>query len=208
MTICRRLTRWRSSKRFCTRGWPVASTAAKISAPLARAAFVRSMRRVASSVAVVTTDGSAGCHGATVSAFSSVSADPPMILVCLLSGSRIAEAVAANGNLCINVLPQDRPDLANRFAGRDDHLVDDRFSGVDYYGVRGAAPEIDGATIFSGLVDQIIPAGSHSIVICHVQSVRDGCAAPLAYLDGSYHRVVPHIVPTDTSGHGVGNTAP
>lgn len=186
----------------------MASTAPNRSAPLDRAAFVRSMRRVASSVAVVTTDGSAGCHGATVSAFSSVSADPPMILVCLLSGSRIAEAVAANGNLCINVLPQDRPDLANRFAGRDDHLVQDRFSGVDYYGVRGAAPQIDGATIFSGLVDQIIPAGSHSIVICHVQSVRDGCAAPLAYLDGSYHCVVPQAIPAGVAGQNAGGTAP
>ena len=186
----------------------MARTAPSASPPVARAAFVRTMRRVASSVAVVTTDGSAGCHGATVSAFSSVSADPPMILVCLLSGSRIAEAVAANGNLCINVLPQDRPDLANRFAGRDDHLVQDRFSGVDYYGVRGVAPELDGATIFSGLVDQIIPAGSHSIVICHVQSVRDGCAAPLAYLDGSYHRVVPQMVPAESSGSCNGKTAP
>ena len=176
-------------------------------APLARDAFVATMRRVASSVAVVTTDGSAGCHGATVSAFSSVSADPPMILVCLRSGSRIAEAVALNGNLCINVLPQDRHDLANRFAGRDDHLVADRFSGVEYFGLRGDAPQIDGATIFSGLVDQIIPAGSHSIVICHVQTVRDGCAAPLAYLDGNYHRVVPHMVSPDALGHCAGKSA-
>ena len=175
-------------------------------APLARDAFVRSMRRVASSVAVVTTDGPAGCHGATVSAFSSVSADPPMVLVCLLSGSRIAEAVAANGNLCVNVLPQDRHDLANRFAGRDDHLVDDRFSGVEYYGVRGAAPEIDGATIFSGSVERIVPAGSHCIVICQVQSVRDGSAAPLTYLDGNYHCVVPQDTPARSARNFPGKT--
>ncbi len=176
------------------------------STALARDSFVRTMRRVASSVAVVTTDGSAGCHGATVSAFSSVSADPPMILVCLRSGSRIAEAVAVNGNLCINVLPQDRPDLANRFSGQDDHLVTDRFSGVEYFGARGAAPEIDGATIFSGLVEQIVPAGSHSIVICQVQTVRDGFAAPLAYLDGNYHCVVPHVIPEGGVRHPSGKT--
>ena len=173
----------------------MASITPSRSAALARDAFVRTMRRVASSVVVVTTDGTAGCHGATVSAFSSVSADPPMILVCLRSGSRIAEAVAANRNLCVNVLPQHRHDLANRFAGREDHLVEDRFSGVEYYGVRGAAPQIDGATIFSGLVEQIVPAGSHSIFICQVQSVRDGCAAPLTYLDGTYHCVVPQVTP-------------
>ena len=169
------------------------STPNNVSLSLARDAFVRSMRRVASSVAVVATDGPAGCHGATVSAFSSVSADPPMILVCLRTSSRIAEAVAANGNLCVNVLPQDRPDLANRFAGRDDHLVEDRFSGVDYFEVEGAAPEIEGATIFSGSVAQIVAAGSHSIFICNVISVREGAAAPLTYLDGNYHSVVPHV---------------
>ena len=174
--------------------------------PLARDAFVRTMRRVASSVVVVTTDGSAGCHGATVSAFSSVSADPPTILVCLRSDSRIAEAVATNRNLCVNVLPQDRHDLANRFAGRDDHLVEDRFSGVDYYGVRGAAPQIDGATIFSGLVEQIVAAGSHSIFICQVQSVRDGEAAPLTYLDGGYHCVVPYVIADGTADHRQGKT--
>ena len=172
------------------------STSGTAPTPLARDAFVRTMRRVASSVAVVATDGPGGCHGATVSAFSSVSADPPMILVCLRSGSRIAEAVAVNGKLCVNVLPQDRHDLANRFAGRDDHLVEDRFSGVDYFGVQGAAPEIEGATIFSGSVEQIVPAGSHSIFICQVRNVREGTAAPLTYLDGSYHCVVPHVTET------------
>jgi flavin reductase (DIM6/NTAB) family NADH-FMN oxidoreductase RutF len=182
------------------------STTRTAPTPLARDAFVRTMRRVASSVAVVATDGPAGCHGATVSAFSSVSADPPMILVCLRSGSRIAEAVATNGNLCVNVLPQNRHDLANRFAGRDDHLVEDRFSGVDYFGAQGAAPEIDGATIFSGSVEQIVPAGSHSIFICEVQSVREGSAAPLAYLDGNYHSVVPQVIPTRSEKNRLGKT--
>ena len=165
-----------------------------------RDAFVRAMRRVANSVAVVTTDGTAGRHGATVSAFSSVSADPPMVLVCLRSGSRIAEAIAVNGKLCVNVLPHDRPDLANRFAGRDDHLRGDRFQDVELMDVAGAAPQIDGATVFAGVVDQAVAAGSHSIFICRVQSVRQGPAAPLAYFDGSYHNVVPQVtMPQNTA---------
>jgi flavin reductase (DIM6/NTAB) family NADH-FMN oxidoreductase RutF len=158
-----------------------------------RDAFVRAMRRVANSVAVVTTDGTAGRHGATVSAFSSVSADPPMVLVCLRSGSRIAEAIAANGTLCVNVLPHDRSDLANRFAGRDDHVTGDRFQGVDLMDAAGAVPQIDGATVFAGVIDQAVAAGSHSIFICRVQRVCPGLAAPLAYLDGAYHNVVPQV---------------
>jgi len=158
-----------------------------------RDGFLRAMRRVANSVTVVTTDGSAGCHGATVSAFSSASADPPMVLVCLRSGSRIAEAVAANGVVCINVLPRDRQDLANRFAGRDDHRVADRFEGVEVEAIPGAAPEIVTATVFSGFVDQTVTAGSHLVFICRVNKVRQGGAAPLAYLDGAYHDVAPQI---------------
>ena len=180
------------------------STSGTAPTPLAREAFVRAMRRVASSVAVVATDGPAGCHGATVSAFSSVSADPPMILVCLRSGSRIAEAVTTNGKLCVNVLPQDRHDLANRFAGRDDHLGEDRFSGINYFAVEGAAPEIEGATVFSGAVGQIVAAGSHSIFICNVLSVREGAAAPLAYLDGNYHSVVPQATLTHSENNRLG----
>ena len=158
-----------------------------------RSAFVLAMRRVANSVAVVTTSGRAGCHGATVSAFSSVSADPPMVLVCLRSGSRIAEAVAANGVVCMNVLPQDRQDLANRFAGRDDHRVADRFDGIEVEAIPGAAPELVAATIFSGVVGQTVTAGSHSVFICRVNKVRQGGGAPLAYLDGTCHDVVPQI---------------
>lgn len=158
-----------------------------------RSAFVLAMRGVANSVAVVTTSGRAGCHGATVSSFSSVSADPPMVLVCLRSGSRIAEGVARNGAVCINVLPQDRQDLANRFAGRDDHWIADRFEGVEVEAVPGAAPEIVTATVFSGFVDHTVTAGSHLVFICQVNRVRQGGAAPLAYLDGAYHDGVPQI---------------
>ena len=160
-----------------------------------RNAFLQAMRRVANSVAVVTTDGAAGCHGATVSAFSSVSADPPMILVCLRSGSRIAQAVATNGALCVNVLAEDRTDLANRFAGIDDQLIADRFDGINVLHAPGGAPEIEGATRFAGTVEQAVAAGSHSIFICRVECVRQSAAAPLTYLNGAYHRVLPQTAP-------------
>ena len=156
-----------------------------------REAFIGAMRRVATSVTVVTTDGPGGRHGATVSAFSSVSADPPTILVCLKSESRIARAVAVNGTLCVNVLPQGGANIARRFAGFDDALVDDRFDGIDTYGRRGLPPAIDGATIFCCSLKQNIVAGSHLILVGEVEEVRDGMNEPLTYMAGAYHRVVP-----------------
>lgn len=150
--------------------------------------FISAMRQVAASVTVVTTDGDAGRCGATVSAFSSVSADPPTVLVCLYAESRIAAKVTENRRFCVNVLPEDSAEIADRFAGRHDSWVDDRFDGID---CRDAgAPHITGATGFQCDVQQAVRSGSHLIVIGHVRDVQDGDSAPLTYRDGAYHRVV------------------
>lgn len=162
---------------------------------VARDRFIAAMRQVASSVTVVTTDGSAGRHGATVSAFSSVSADPPTVLVCLLAESRIAQAVTGNGSFCVNVLAEQDAEIADRFAGRHDQWVGDRFSGIDCYGAPGTAPQIDGATAFRCDLQQTLRSGSHLIVLGHVRDVLASNARPLAYRDGCYHRVLPHTTP-------------
>lgn len=153
--------------------------------------FIAAMRLVASCVTVVTTDGVAGRHGATVSAFSSVSADPPTVLVCLLAQSRIAKAVTENGQFCVNVLSEKHSEIADRFAGRHDTQVKDRFSGIDCYGAPDVSPQIDGATGFRCALQQSVRSGSHLIVLGHVRDVFIGSAWPLTYRDGSYHRVMP-----------------
>ncbi len=163
---------------------------------VSREEFIMAMRGVAASVTVVTTDGSAGRLGATVSAFSSVSADPPTVLVCLRAGSRIAKAVAENGRFCVNVLPENSDAIADRFAGMHDHQVADRFIGIPCRGDAGVAPEIEGATTFSCAVDQIVTAGSHLVVFGLVGDVHNGGIEPLTYLDGAYHRVTPKTTQT------------
>jgi len=156
-----------------------------------RETFIAAMRQVAASVTVVTTDGRAGRHGATVSAFSSVSADPPTVLICLFAQSRIAKAVTENGVFCVNVLSETDAEIADRFAGRHDQRVGDRFSGIDCYGAPGTAPQLDGAAAFRCDLQQTIRAGSHLIVLGHVRDVIAGTSRPLTYSDGRYHRVLP-----------------
>lgn len=156
--------------------------------------FISAMRRVASSVTVVTTDGAMGRQGATVSAFASVSADPPTVLVCLFARSRTAEAVQGNGRFCVNVLRENCTAIADRFAGRHDTALQDRFEGLDCFGAPGQAPMIAAATAFRCDVQQTVLSGSHLIVIGHVRDVWDGDDRPLAWREGSYHRVVPHQI--------------
>ena len=154
-----------------------------------RSAFIKAMRHVASSVTVVTTDGPAGRHGATVSAFCSVSADPPTVLVCLNAASRIAGLVSGNQKFCINILPQCADHIADRFAGMHDNLVGDRFDGIEVEGF--AEPRIAGATILSCELDQLVASGSHKICIARVVEVTRGEKQPLTYFDGAYHQVKP-----------------
>lgn len=159
-----------------------------------RDAFIRGMRAVASSVTVVTTDGPAGRYGATVSAFCSVSADPPSALVCLKADSRIAGSVSTNSVFCVNVLPQSRQDIAERFAGCHDDRVPDRFSGIECITASGGMPIIAGATAFSCVLQETVAFGSHRIFIGHVIDLREGATEPLTYLNGAYHRVVPQTI--------------
>jgi flavin reductase (DIM6/NTAB) family NADH-FMN oxidoreductase RutF len=163
---------------------------------VARSDFITAMRRVASSVTVVTTDGTAGRHGATVSAFSSVSADPPTVLVCLHAKSRIAAAVEGNGRFCVNVLPDHSDSIADRFAGAHDREIADRFTGIPCQGAKGMPPQIEGATSFACTVDNVVQSGSHLVVFGRVEAVGQGGREPLTYLDGAYHRVTPKTVQT------------
>ncbi len=152
--------------------------------------FITAMRNVATSVTVVTTDGPAGCTGATVSAFSSVSADPPTVLVCLFAESRTAKTVLENKAFCVNVLAEDAHEIADRFAGRHDNSIRDRFSGISHDNPTGLGPVIDGATAFACELDHVVQSGSHLVVFGQVRSVSTGKARPLAYRDGNYQRVI------------------
>lgn len=69
-----------------------------------RQSFVEAMSRTTAAVTIVTTDGIAGRFGQTVSAATSVTADPPVLLVCLFTRTPVAEAVYANGCFAVNVL--------------------------------------------------------------------------------------------------------
>ena len=152
-----------------------------------RSAFIRAMRRVASSVSVVTTNGPSGRHGATVSAFCSVSADPPTALVCLNAQSQIARLVMANGSFNINILPQHARHIADRFVGAHDCAVSDRFDGIDIEPAE--VPAISGATVLSCELDQSVCSGSHQVLIGKVIAASNGPGQPLTYLDGAYHQV-------------------
>jgi flavin reductase len=155
-----------------------------------RESFIEAMRQVASTVTVVTTDGPAGQAGATVSAFTSLSADPPSVLVCLKADSRIAQAVKDNGVFCVNILPEDAVDVARAFAGAFDDKLSSRFDGLDVAATE-FGPILPRATAFTCSLNHRHVHGSHAICIGDVTGISNAGERPLTYMSGAFHRVGP-----------------
>ena len=159
---------------------------------VARDTFINAMRRVPSNVTVVTTEGCTGRHGATVSAFCSVSADPPSVLVCLNASSRISRLVTHNRKFCVNILTENQTDVAEQFAGHLDEVLTDRFCGLDcLFSGTTSLPVIKGSTAFECELHHVLDFASHRIFIGHPVCVHTGSNRPLAYLNGAYQRMVP-----------------
>jgi flavin reductase (DIM6/NTAB) family NADH-FMN oxidoreductase RutF len=145
--------------------------------------FRQLMGHFASGVTVVTTAGEGERQGMTVSAFSSLSLDPPLVLICVERTVRIHAALEANGKFGVNILADDQEELSRRFASR----VDDRFSGVGVTDGSLGVPLLTGAlaVIECRIVDRL-PGGDHTIFVGEVVdgSVREG--DPLLYFRGGY----------------------
>lgn len=147
----------------------------------------RTMGGFATGVAVVTTQCDAVPHGMTVNSLTSVSLDPPLLLVCLTIGSRTAHAVQRRGAFVVNFLSERQEDLATRFARPGgDHFVGIALERTDL-GLP-ALPRTLGRVECD--VDAMHPAGDHIVVIGRVRSCayRDG--SPLVFYRGRYHRLL------------------
>ncbi len=90
--------------------------------------FLTAMSGAVTQVSVVTTNGTAGRFGVTVSAFTSVSADPPLVLVCINRRSPVVKAIEENGCFCVNLLDDRQSTVADCFSGRSDPLTAYDFS--------------------------------------------------------------------------------
>ena len=94
--------------------------------------FISSMSRAVNGVSIVTTNGPQGRFGLTVSSMTSVSATPPMLLVCINRDAVPHDAIRANGRFTINVLGEGQQAVANQFAGRTDNDAQWRTSTVSW----------------------------------------------------------------------------
>ena len=150
------------------------------------------MRGAVTPVSIVTTKGAAGEFGLTVSAISSVSADPPLVLMCINRRNAIEAAVKSNGVFCLNLLAQTQAALAESFAGRSKTLPNYDFSSAEWKGgVTGSRCLMGAVASFDCQVESITEAGTHSVFIGRVMHIETDSAAPLAYQNRMFGRIMP-----------------
>jgi flavin reductase len=156
--------------------------------------FITAMGQVATGVTVVSTDGAGGRFAQTVSAMCSVSADPPLVLICLHGRSPANEAIVTNGVFCVNVLATQHDHVADTFAGRPWPGKEPwDFTCGHWASARSGAPRIhDAIASFDCSVHDVVDAGTHKVYIGRVSHIEAMDGTPLIYSDRLYHRLIAH----------------
>jgi flavin reductase (DIM6/NTAB) family NADH-FMN oxidoreductase RutF len=127
-----------------------------------------------------------GLKGLTVSAFTSVSVDPPLVLISISKGSAIHDAFVRAKRFAVNFLSCSQESIADRFAGKLG--VKERFDGVEFTeGVTGS-PVINGVrAVIECTTWKVYDGGDHSIQVGEVVRARKlSDIAPLVYYDQQY----------------------
>jgi flavin reductase len=154
-----------------------------------RSDFRSAMSQAVTGVNIVTTDGPEGRYGLTVSAVSSVSAQPPMLLVCVNRKSVACSAIEANGSFAINVLATGQQFAAETFSGSDAHGDAYTFNDEDWTTAVTKSPVLKCAVAtFDCKIETVIPSATHTIFIGRVQATRAHSGTPLLYTSRSYGR--------------------
>jgi flavin reductase (DIM6/NTAB) family NADH-FMN oxidoreductase RutF len=121
--------------------------------------------------------------GITVSSFTSVSLDPPLVLVCIHERSRVLDELLKTGRFGLNILAAHQEELSVRFAGP----VPDKFEGLTWHRGSTGVPLLSGvlATLECS-VERTVGCGDHQILIGNVLAVSKREGHPLIRYSSAY----------------------
>jgi flavin reductase (DIM6/NTAB) family NADH-FMN oxidoreductase RutF len=154
-------------------------------------AAMRTMRGLfASGVTVATTTNGGRLHGVTVSAFTAVSLDPPLVLISLANETTSRDLIAESGLFAVNILSDDQEFLSERFAARAP-IVNEAFEGVPYHIEATGAPILDDSLAwYDCRVIATHEGGDHTLFIGQVEAIGlDESRKPLLYFANRYARL-------------------
>ncbi|APZ50560.1 flavin reductase family protein [Salipiger abyssi] len=149
--------------------------------------FLKAMGAFPSGVTIVTTtDADGQWRGFTASAFCSVSADPPLVLVCLADSADCHAAFQAAGRWNIHIVDAAHTELAMRFARRGA----EKFAGDDFVADAHGIPQLRDAFVTLHCARHACyPGGDHSILVGQVGAAEITDSAPVYYYRRGFHPV-------------------
>ena len=148
------------------------------------------MRAWTSGITLVTASWEGERHGMTVSSFTSISLDPPLVIISLQTASRTHDVVAKAGAFGVTILAADQQGLSERFSNRQT-TMGERLDGLDTETLVTGAPFLRGGLAYLDCrVSQSIPCGMNTLFVGEVVAMSaDDHQGPLVYHDRSYHRL-------------------
>lgn len=146
--------------------------------------FRRALGSFLTGVTIVTTIGPEGePRGFTANSFTSVSLDPPLVLVCIAHKALGHPVFATSKSFAINILNESQKAASGIFASK----AADKFASVDWRPGQTGSPVLDGSVAcFDCDMERLVDAGDHSILIGRVRDFQHNAAQPLGYCRGAY----------------------
>lgn len=132
---------------------------------------------------MTTTSADGSDEGMTVSAFCSVSLEPPLVLICIEKNASAYEALTNAPQFVVNVLSAEQEQIARRFS-----IVDiDRFEGVGFSRSRNGIAVLDDVlAVIECKRVALHDAGDHTIIVGEIEAGRTENGTPLLYYRGGY----------------------
>lgn len=140
-------------------------------------------RRFVTGVTVVTAMDGDKPRGLAVNAFSSISLDPPMVMVAVQRTSSTHDCLYRAAHLAINILSVDQLDVVNTFAAKSD----DKFAGLDWDPGTFGSPLIDrSAAQMEVEIRERLQASTHTLFVCRVVHATVSDRPPMIYSAGKF----------------------
>jgi flavin reductase (DIM6/NTAB) family NADH-FMN oxidoreductase RutF len=151
--------------------------------------FKQALQLWASGIAVVTSKSEKlGMRGMTVTAFSSVSAEPPQILVCLNQSADTGENIDQNQRFAVNILSAQQQEESNNFSGGSSQ--EERFANTRWsVGVTGVPLLDESLMSLECKVVEKIRAGTHWVIIGEIEETTCRSGEPLLYFRSNYREL-------------------
>ncbi|MBC2670574.1 flavin reductase family protein [Novosphingobium piscinae] len=153
-----------------------------------RAAFLEQMRQVPGAVAVISAATGEEAGGLVATAWSSLCADPPMLLACVNRTTSAHDLILRAGAFGLSLLSADDQHVVGHFSGKNALTGKDRFVEALWSAGPEGQPLLDSATVsFECTIETTHSHGTHTILIGRVGEMRRKAgASALLYLDGKY----------------------